>query len=60
MMTVQTSKSTYCTSICPLQKKKETFSSSGKLLVGMKTKANENINKKPVTNKGYKMILKEK
>ena len=26
----------------------------------MKTKANENIKKKPITNKGYKMILKRK
>lgn len=59
MMTVQTNKSTYYKSICPLQKKKETFSSSGKLLVGMKTKARTNT-KKPITNDGYKMILKRK
>ena len=38
----------------------ETFSFSGKLLVGMKTKANENIKKKPITNEGYKRILKRK
>lgn len=59
MMTVQTNKSTYYKSICPLQKKNETFSSSGILLGGMKTKANENI-KKPITNDSYKMILKRK